>query len=359
MKKFMSTLISCTLLLSIVPTNLTQASSFSTNNIEKEEISDTITNYFNHTLDLQKDLIVTNNNYIVPNSKLSEFNKLSSEGIVKWYSSNYGQLDWYDVNINIKSIETLNDTIKVNVTKEVSGQYVGANVETSYLTNHEIYLKSINNKLLVEKDIDERDILESEASFYYSNEALNNKAYNEYIDNKINIEKEKTKSIDTELQKIKEESNIQNKAIQPKGNYNRNSAAMWAIANAKGPEDEPGNDCTAFVSRALNIGGLPQDSTWRPGYYAWIRVIALRDYLVSSKKAVHYTSIGYSQLGDIIQFYNTNKQEWSHSVIVTNSLSSTNPLVSAHSDPAQNVLFSSYYPGKPFYGAYRVLNITY
>lgn len=360
MKKFMSMLILCTLFLSIVPSNLTHATTLQNNIIiNEDELSDTIRGYFNHSLNLQKDLLLTKNDYIFPNSKLGEFTTLSSESMVEWYSSNKGQFDWYNLEINIKSIEKVNDTIKVNVDQKVTCQYIGVNVTTSYINDHVLYLKYNDNKLLVEKDIIKEDIVGSDNVLTDSNKNLSDEEYINYIDDKINVEKEKKQTIDTELKTVEEENNIRHKRSISGGNYNRNSSTFWALANVFSPEDYADNDCTNFVSKALSTGGLRFDNDkWRPGYMSWIRVIELRDYLVSAGKAIEYSSINRAELGDVIQFYNSEYSNWTHSVLVTYDVGDYS-LISAHSYPAKNVLFSSYFPGKPFYTQYRVLHIVF
>lgn len=354
MRKFLSILLSLTLLISIFKVNNVKAA---TN--DEQKILSVITGYLEHYLSLQKDLKVTNNNYIYPNSKLSEFYTLSSNSMAKWYSSTFGQLDWFDLEVKINSIEDMNDFLIVNVDEIVKGQYIGVNDLTKYEVNHTLYLKYYNDELLVE-----RDILTVESSNNKSNTILSDKEYNKYIDEKIEIEKEKSVNLESEIDKVNEPT-INSDTIEDRsatfnsGNYNRWAAKQYAIDYAYGSEDYQDYDCTNFVSKALKVGGLPTDETWYPGSYAWIRVIALRDYLISSGRAKEdYMYLDNSDIGDIIQLFNSDEGYWSHSVIVTGALGNAR-LVSAHSVAAKNVNFSSYYPGKSFYSNYRVLRIVY
>ncbi|MGY5241171.1 amidase domain-containing protein [Clostridium tertium] len=353
MKKIISKVLSCILFISLASFTSVQASEINYANTTEEEISDTIIGYLKHNLNLQKDLVLSKNNYILPGSKLEQFSELSSKSIVEWYSSSFGQLDWFNLDINIKSIERTNESIQINVDEIVECQYVGSNVETSYTNNHIIELKYNDNKLLVEKDI-----LQNDSLLYSPAEKLSEEEYNIYIDKITSIEKEKSLHLEDEIEAIGKANN-KSLSIQTRaGRYNRTSAANAAILMANQPEDYPDNDCTNFVSKALAVGGLPKDGTWYQGSLAWIQVITLRNYLISSGKAVEYYSIESSQLADVVQFYNRDYQNWTHSVIITGVLGS-NRLVSAHSYPAKNVAFTTYFPGKPFYSSYRVLHITY
>jgi len=58
-------------------------------------------------------------------------------------------------------------------------------------------------------------------------------------------------------------------------------------------------DCANYVSQALNAGGIPRDSTWKPYTYAWINVTGLVNYLQNKSYAegvLKYTELTY---GDI------------------------------------------------------------
>lgn len=352
MKRFLSILLSLTLLITLFTVKTASATT-----TDESKILSVIEGYLSHSLTLQKDLKVTKNNYIYPDSKLSEFDILSSNSMVKWYSSTFGQLDWFNLELKINSINYVDDSIKVNVDEIVNCQYVGVDELTKYTVNHTLFLKSYNGQLLIEKDISRVENIDDT-----SNEIITNYDYDKYIDRKIEIEKEKALNLNSEINKMNEstENNTTEKnSLARAGRYNRANAKQYAIDFAYGGEDYPGNDCTNFVSRALYMGGLPTDGTWSPGYYAWIRVTYLRDYLISSGKAIqNYMTLTSSEIGDIIQLYNIEKSEWTHSVIITGVLGNYR-LVSAHSYAAQNVNFSTYYPGKSFYTSYRVLHITY
>jgi len=58
-------------------------------------------------------------------------------------------------------------------------------------------------------------------------------------------------------------------------------------------------DCANYVSQALNAGGIPRDTTWKPYTYAWINVTGLVTYLQNKGYAegvLKYTELTY---GDI------------------------------------------------------------
>ncbi len=182
MKKFLSILLFLTVIISTFTIDTVKADT-----TDEKEILSIIEGYLSHSLNLQKDLKVTKNDYIQPDSKLSELDLLSSNSMVKWYSSTSGQFDWFDLDLQVNSIDYLSDSIKVNVDEIVTGQYVGTDETTKYIVNHTLYLKNYNNQLLVEKDI-----TTVESSNSNLDEIISDADYNKYIDQKIRNKKKQS-----------------------------------------------------------------------------------------------------------------------------------------------------------------------
>ena len=347
-RNFSILVLSLILIFNLIPSNIALAKT-------NDTVNDVIYNYLDNSLSIKRDLKITKNDSIDKNSKLYEYNKLLSQTTLDWYNGIGQQLSWYNIDLKINSVEYQEDLIKVNATSIINCQYKDVDFDTKYSENHIFYIKDKNNTLTIEKDIFEQYMNAIEVE----NIINSTSSYDSYISKKISDQKIKNINIANDIKLSKNTSfNIQNKAsLNPYILYNRNGAASYAINNAFGAEDYANNDCTNFVSKALLWGGLTTDSTWYKGSYAWIRVINLRDYLISSGRAKQYSSTSYADLGDVIQLYNKNKQTWSHSVIVTFKGSGT-VYVSAHSYPAKNKDFRDYYPNTSYYSNYRVLHIN-
>ncbi|NFK98207.1 hypothetical protein FDC58_18240 [Clostridium botulinum] len=351
MKKILSLCITLLLFLGMLPCTSVFASENASSTKTTEEVENVLTNYFDNLLSIKKDLCVSENDAILPNSSLDEYNKLLSETTVRWFEGVDQQLDWYNLSTKINSLKNENNLVKVDVDLTVNCQYKDTDSDSGYTDNHILYLKQVDDKLYVEKDIFEIDMKAKDVEKNIKSIG----GYDKYISKKINEQKTKHKTLNKDLKaRTLEEQNYI--AYRSSGSYNRKAASKWALSNVYSSEDYSGQDCTNFVSKALNAGGIPKSSTWCPGSNAWIRVIDLRSYLINNDIATQYSNSNTSQLGDVIQLYN-KKGVWSHSVMVTMK-SGDNIYVSAHSNAYWNRAFDEYYPSST-YSKCRVLHITY
>ncbi|AVQ47178.1 amidase domain-containing protein [Clostridium botulinum] len=338
--------------------------------IGNNKIEEIVQKYFSNNLKAEKELKGTDNSTIDQQSSLAEFNKLQYElkgKINKHYKLN---LEYYNNSIQINSISQKDNLIRVDVDNNVRCKYDTLDDESSYSESHILYLKGNDNDLKVERDfcsLDENaknieeDIGNSKVRGSLLAQVTSAKSYNDYVENEINDLKNKIDNIDECFHKIDNKiNNVNLMSARSGGRYNRGAAANWARKNVKSPEKYKGNDCTNFVSNAVRQGGIPTDNLWYPGSNTWIRVVEFGDWLSPRKGyATDYYPYTMSTSGDVIQFFNKNKGVFSHSVIVTGRSSVGMPAVSAHTNAADNVPASNYYPGNSTYSTYRALNIIY
>ncbi|ATD55681.1 amidase domain-containing protein [Clostridium chauvoei] len=315
------------------------------NNKTIEDVEEVLLGYFNKCIENERKLKLVKNKYIYPNSILEEYNKLHYSALIDLYSSIKARAKFYHVYLNINSINRRGKTIEVDVDKIINIKYKNSKVLTEYKDNHLIYLNDKNGELFVSKDINEEGMK--------AREVFNTiDSYEEYIKNKIRVTKKNRFNLKSKVNK-----KIVNKIGYRHSTYDGTKAAKWASDNWNALEEYEGNDCTNFVSKALNAGGLSIDSIWKPGSYAWIRVISLRNWLVNTGYAKEYKSNNELELGDVVQLYSRSKDKWSHSTIITSIDSDGQIYVSAHSYPYHNRPLFSYYPTYA-YANIRFLKIT-
>lgn len=121
--------------------------------------------------------------------------------------------------------------------------------------------------------------------------------------------------------------------------------------------DNKGGDCTNFVSQCLHAGGMPYNSTWKPYTNAWLRVNELYYYLIRRGLSKDDTSSGVYDIGSVIQFYTNKKNYFSHSGIITSSLSNGDYLYCCHSYNKKDFPLSEVFP--MYFDKIRILKIVY
>lgn len=328
---------------------------------ETNDIKEGLTLYFSNELEVKKELREIENKMILKGEKLALYDKSYGKYIVNLYKGLEIRVENYSLELKINSIEELEGSIRVDVDKCVTLKYSGREENSSYIDNHIIYLKRLDGKIFVTSDIFEK----GEEGKNIEGELKNGKRgdinVEEYIDKKIDFIKNREKSINEELNKIRgkgfEEDNNSLRGVAYK-KYNGGAAAKWAVENAYVKPDYS-NDCTNFVSKALNAGGIKADKIWYAGSNAWIRVNGLRDYLINKRLATESKTMENIKIGDIIQLRKTginNKWGWQHSLIVTDINKEGKIFVSARTNPARNVGIWEYYPSTRW-EEFRVLNI--
>ncbi len=326
--------------------------------MKEMKLEEVLIGYFSNFLEVQKKLEKIDNKFVDESSKLKEYIELHSELSIDLYKKTAGQIDWYDVEIKVNSINKVDELIKVDVDNIVKLKYRNTDFDSDYIENHIIYIRNFDGNMKIVKDIFDPAFEASEIEKKVEQEFsyLKNMGEDKYTEGKIEDLNNKIENLDKYIEenRTKNEKNM----ITPSSvSYNGSTAADWAYRNVYASEDYPGTDCTNFVSKAINYGGIPTDSVWKKGSNAWIRVVELRNWLLNKGYGTQYSNYRYALIGDIVQYYLTSYGNWRHSVIVTARDSwSDYPYVSAHSSPKRNVIASYYYPNGSF-SNFRVIDV--
>ncbi|KAB1438027.1 amidase domain-containing protein [Candidatus Galacturonibacter soehngenii] len=304
-------------------------------------------------MEVQKKLENIDNTFVAESSKLEEYTELHSELSINLYKKTTGQIDWYDIDIKINSVDKFDELIKVDVDNIVKLKYTNTDFDSDYIESHIIYLRNFDGDMKIVEDIFDPAFTASEID---SQIMARQMTEDTYMENKVEDLKTKLKNLDGYIEANK--SKGEKGGITPFATvvYNGNAAAKWAYDNVYSTPDYDA-DCTNFVSKAINKGGIPTDSVWYLHSNAWIRVIELRNWLINKGYGTQYSSYSNALIGDIVQFYSPSYGNWRHSVMVTAKDNwSSYPYVSAHSSPQRNVLASYYYPNGS-YTNFRVIDV--
>lgn len=354
MKKMLVLLLSCAMLFSSPLSALANEGTTNTGaKINETKLEEVLVGYFSNFLEVQKNLEKFDNEFVDESSKLKEYTDLHSELSINLYKKTVGQIDWYDVQIKVNSIENVDELTKVNVDNIVKLKYKNTDFDSDYIENHIIYIKNIDGNMKIVEDIFDPAFTASEINSQVIGKQRNQ---DKYMENKVEDLKAKLENLDKYIEENKPE-NEKGDVMPLAVVYDSRVAASWAYDNVYSTPDY-GADCTNFVSKAINKGGIPTDGTWYQDSNAWIRVIELKDWLLNKGYGTQYSNYSYALLGDIIQYYSPSYGNWRHSVIVTAKDNwSSYPYVSAHSNPQRNVLASYYYPNGTSYTDYRILDV--
>lgn len=373
MKKVISSLLSVLLFLSLPLTTITKAKNENqdypvTNQIINIlDINETVSNYFNNNLKLEKQDQIKSNDCIDKGSLLEQYSNLKYKLKNKINSKYNLKLENYTSKIKINSINYEDDLIKINVNNNVTCKYNSSDEQSYYEESHIIYLKNVNDKLVVERDIcslegnasEIENIINNKLSVKSefsadSNSSSSNISYESYMQKQIQNLNDELTNTDNYVDKMI--NSVSSPQVSPQSisgvTYDRSGAVSWALKNVYSSEDYSGNDCTNFVSKCICYGGgIPKDYVsggWYQGQYAWIRVHEFWEWLVCKKGyACDYMSDREAYPGDIIQLYNENKQCFSHTLIITERRASL-LYVSAHSNAAYNVPLTNYIPSSTY-----------
>lgn len=304
------------------------------------EIEEVILKYFSNELEEKKVGVVIENVFILEGSPLSKYNREYSKVMVDFYKGIGVSISDYSISIVINSVEEGNGEIKLDLDKLVKLKYRGREEYSEYIDNHIVYLRRTNGSIYVEMDIYDKGVLARELL----NEYRSKDKISEYINEKIVGVKERSESLNDDISKYRELSLGRNSRDKYSvEGYNGEKAAKWAVDNVYEKAEYDG-DCTNFISKALNFGGLKEDRTWYRGSGPWIRVIELRNYLVNTGKGKEEKSGG---IGDVVQLCRRgtmNVWGWQHSLMITSVGENGEIFVSAHTNPARNVGLWEYYP---------------
>ncbi|EPY2275087.1 amidase domain-containing protein [Clostridium sporogenes] len=286
---------------------------------------------------------------VIKDPKLLQLFDESSKFNVEWYKKGDIKINNYTSKVNIVDlIKESNDKYIANVTYDVSFKVIG-NDFLSELTGerYRVELVNENNKWYVVKllnldtdlntgnvDTPQNEINPITKSLDKDNKFPN---YDKIINSKVSSINEVSSNIDEYAEKLKvDPSSDSNDKMMANSRsysgYNSSRAVAYAHRWAKDRNLDYidfGSDCTNFVSQcAYEGGGIPSRYLlpgWLPAFKkgpaytkSWTCVKDFFNFM---------TKMGYAsapdggckkaRLGDVLQFYNQSKKDWTHSVIVT------------------------------------------
>ncbi|GAA0078080.1 amidase domain-containing protein [Clostridium sp. CTA-5] len=239
--------------------------------------------------------------------------------------------------------------IKFNYIYSFSFDNFPTGIKSVSIDEYLIILKKINKKykiiFLVNKE---------EEPYLYKNVFEQNLFEIDSLINsdRINIWSSKIKVLDRLYKKFLETTNFyrtpysENKEF----NYNPLLACEYAEKFALVPNDQyklfegSGGDCTNFVSQSINFAGIETTKIWKPYSNSWVRVEELYSYLISNKIGIEIKNDSPMTKGSIIQFYTPKIGRFSHSGIITHTLSNGDYLYCCHSYNKLNYPLSLSYP---------------
>lgn len=230
------------------------------------------------------------------------------------------------MNLNKNKINTISYHIKFNDSKQITPDdflidttllfkfnYSKTNIASNGRSDYLFLLKKINSTWLINN--------------IYSKEQFNhissNSNCNEFLTDYTNHLKSSIDNINSLLCSTSKFPTIYKCLDSSSRRYNKAAASLYAQTYALDYNkdylsfDGNGGDCTNFVSQALKAGGVPTTKTWKPYTNPWIRVKELRNYLIYNKLASEKYIIDSTCLGCVVQFYNAERKDWTHSGIIS------------------------------------------
>lgn len=296
---------------------------------------------------------------IVNDSKLLELLNKTNSLNVQWYKDTNLKISDFNNSLNINNIQKLSDNnYLVDVNYSVEFALLPDNTKSSSSDEkYQFQLQKIDGVWYINKMLDLQEDINSTNNNLTSNKSLTNNAntsfnnYDSKISSKISSIDTISKNIDKYLQEYNNIKNIKTSNIQLtaasysgyKANVAINYARKWANGRNPSYKDYGSNDCTNFVSQAVNWGGIPRSSTWTQYTNPWINVIGFYNYMRSAGYTYGGDSSSSSRLGDVIQLYNSGKGTWSHTVIITGR-SGSGWLYSGHSNNRLDYPIAAVYP---------------
>lgn len=230
------------------------------------------------------------------------------------------------MNLNKNKINTISYHIKFNDSKQITPDdflidttllfkfnYSKSNITSNGRSDYLFLLKKINSTWLINN-------IYSKEQFNHISSKSN---CNEFLTDYTNHLKSSIDNINSLLCSTSKFPTIYKCLDSSSRRYNKAAASLYAQTYALDYNkdylsfDGNGGDCTNFVSQALKAGGVPTTKTWKPYTNPWIRVKELRNYLIYNKLASEKYIIDSTCLGCVVQFYNAERKDWTHSGIIS------------------------------------------
>lgn len=278
--------------------------------------------------------MITSSKYIALNQKEAIENFIN--GLIKNYNINnlicnkdlilMLSLKSKYMNLNKNKINTISYHIKFNDSKQITPDdflidttllfkfnYSKSNITSNGRSDYLFLLKKINSTWLINN-------IYSKEQFNHISSKSN---CNEFLTDYTNHLKSSIDNINSLLCSTSKFPTIYKCLDNFSRRYNKVAASLYAQTYALDYNkdylsfDGNGGDCTNFVSQALRAGGVPTSKTWKPYTNPWIRVKELRNYLIYNKLASEKYIIDSTCLGCVVQFYNAERKDWTHSGIIS------------------------------------------
>ncbi|MGL4570111.1 MAG: amidase domain-containing protein [Clostridium sp.] len=255
-------------------------------------------------------------------------------------------------NLNINKITTSSYSIKYNdITNLTATNYLAdVTIDLNFNYSNTNLLSSCSSQYLFL-------LQESNKNLYIAN-IYNKESLSHILNSKPNIDllnncnlhlKSNINHMNSILCTTKAIPSVYRCESERQSKYDKEKAALYARQYALNYNkdflsfNDDGGDCTNFSSQALNFGGVPLTKTWKPYSNPWVRVRELRDYLINNNLATEKYVVDSDCLGCLIQFYNDERKDWTHSGIIS-YVSSTTCLYCCHSYDKLNYPLEFTYP---------------
>lgn len=313
------------------------------NSLSKDNLAvkSTISEFFKTQLEATKQ-----NKYdkdIIKNNKVKKYQDTYCKFLNEWYKKCNVQIASYDFSLNLDTINYKGNECTANVSLSTN---------MTYTVSTDIVQKSAGNKyeFILAKDGEQWKIID----FKDLNED------NFSLDNKIKEIDVNTHNIDTItsqlISKDKPDNIPASLAMLVSPSFSRYNAVYYAHTYAADPNVcfpyFDGSDCTNFVSQCWNYAGVPSNDYWHCTFLghtnSWTVVNDFKTYMVNNGWCYVSTNNLNVQLGDVIQFYNSNEAAWTHSAITTKIDSSHNLYYTGHSDYRYDYALSNVYPSSTY-----------
>lgn len=99
------------------------------------------------------------------------------------------------------------------------------------------------------------------------------------------------------------------------------------------------NDCANYVSQAMAYGGVPTDSTWKPGNTAWTSCSAMKKYFVTTKNWWSSSDFAKCSAGGVVMLFGSSGSPYHVVMIVQND--TVTRTYSAHTNDRLKLAYSS------------------
>jgi hypothetical protein len=318
------------------------------------EINSVINKLLSSRYEVMKTWKFTSSNNIIKDPQLLDFIDKSNELDAKWYTKVNLKIDRYTPIVHINNItQTAANTYVVNATYDVEFKEHNSDIISKSIGEKKIIeIKYENNNWYVTKLVNLDEDNEANMS---TNIEIKTETNTTYFNNYTNTLKSEIKNvdnmsnnIDVYYNKVKELTSGDNSTVKAQDSsysgYNGTAAVNYAHQYAINPNPAytyiDGDDCTNFASQVVHAGGVPFryiPTPWAPsigplGATSWDSVVPFFNFMTSMGYASSPDGgCRHARLGDVLQLYNTSKQNWTHSIIVTKMTDQV--YYSAHSNP--------------------------